>query len=299
MRRAIKKAGIGGAVLVVGALGWLGARGAARPAAATERSTEPAKDYAGHAAALKKTLPVGFGVVVEAPFVVTGNDTEAHLRAYSTRTVAWTVRMLKADFFAKDPAHIIDVYLFSDAAAYEKYAKELLHDTPTTPYGYYSPAHEALVMNIGTGGGTLVHEIVHPFMAANFPECPSWFNEGLASLYEQSAEREGHIVGLTNWRLAGLQEAIKGGKVPTVKALTGTTTEAFYGEGRGVNYAMARYLMYYLQERGKLREFYKAFVANVKTDPTGYDTLQKTLGEKDMGEFQKRWEGWVMGLRFP
>jgi len=28
----------------------------------------------------------------------------------------------------------------------------------------------------------LVHEIVHPFMRANFPECPAWFNEGLASL---------------------------------------------------------------------------------------------------------------------
>ena len=42
-------------------------------------------------------------------------------------------------------------------------------------------------MNIATGGGTLVHEIVHPFMAANFEQCPSWFNEGLGSLYEQSA----------------------------------------------------------------------------------------------------------------
>ena len=25
-----------------------------------------------------------------------------------------------------------------------------------------------------TGGGTLVHEIVHPFLRANFPECPAW-----------------------------------------------------------------------------------------------------------------------------
>ena len=46
-------------------------------------------------------------------------------------------------------------------------------------------------MNIATGGGTLVHEIVHPFVEANFPGCPTWFNEGLGSLYEQSAERKG------------------------------------------------------------------------------------------------------------
>ena len=40
-----------------------------------------------------------------------------------------------------------------------------------------------VVLGTSTGGGTLVHEIVHPFMRANFPNCPSWFDEGLASLY--------------------------------------------------------------------------------------------------------------------
>jgi hypothetical protein len=281
-----------GLAVVVGLLVVAGLAGAG-PA------TQAGKDYAAHAAALRKRLPAGFGVVVQAPFVVTGNDSEAHLRGYSERTVVWAVKRLKADFFERDPDNVIDVYLFTDAGAYERYAKELLGDVPTTPYGYYSPAHGALVMNIGTGGGTLVHEIVHPFMAANFPECPSWFNEGLASLFEQSAEREGHIVGLTNWRLAGLQAAIREGKAPTFKELTATSSAQFYGERRGVNYAAARYLLLYLQEQGKLREFYKAFVAGAKADPTGYGTLQKILGEKDMGDFEKRWEGWVMGLRFP
>jgi len=37
------------------------------------------------------------------------------------------------------------------------------------------------------------------------------FNEGLASLYEQSAERDGRIIGQTNWRLRGLQSAIRKG----------------------------------------------------------------------------------------
>ena len=31
--------------------------------------------------------------------------------------------------------------------------------------------------------------MVHPFVEANFPDCPAWFNEGLGSLYEQCAER--------------------------------------------------------------------------------------------------------------
>ena len=50
------------------------------------------------------------------------------------------------------------------------HALELFGDEPETPYGYFSAEHQALIMNIATGGGTLVHEIVHPFMEANVPE---------------------------------------------------------------------------------------------------------------------------------
>jgi hypothetical protein len=136
-------------------------------------------------------------------------------------------------------------------------------------------------------------------MRANFPECPDWFNEGLASLYEQSEDRAGHICGRTNWRLAGLQKAIQAGKLPTFEALCGTTNAQFYNEDRGSNYAQARYLCYYLQEKGLLVKFYHQFVANHKDAPTGYKTLKAVLGETDMAAFQKRWEGYVLGLRFP
>jgi len=152
-------------------------------------------------------------------------------------------------------------------------------------------------MNVSTGGGTLVHEIVHPFMAANFPACPAWFNEGLASLYEQSAERDGHIVGLTNWRLRGLQRAIRSGTVPSLKELLHTSDSEFYGPRSGIYYAQARYLCYYLQERGLLREFYRRFRAGCASDPTGYRTLKEVLGEDDMGAFQRRWEAFVLALR--
>ena len=66
-------------------------------------------------------------------------------------------------------------------------------------------------MNIGTGGGTLVHEVVHPFIAASFPAAPAWFNEGLASLYEAVREKDGQFWGLPNWRLDGLKRAIRAG----------------------------------------------------------------------------------------
>src|SRR6185369_3440763 len=122
-------------------------------------------------------------------------------------------------------------------------------------------------MNIATGTGTLVHEIVHPYVRANFPRCPAWFNEGLGSLYEQCGERDGHIVGYPNWRLPGLQRAIQASSVPSFAELTATTDAQFYGEDKGTNYAEARYLCYYLQEQGLLHKFYRAFAANQERDP--------------------------------
>jgi hypothetical protein len=153
-------------------------------------------------------------------------------------------------------------------------------------------------MNIATGGGTLVHEIVHPYIAANFPECPSWFNEGLASLYEASGERDGHIIGLVNWRLPALQRALRKGTVPPFKALCETTTDEFYNHDRGTNYSQARYLCYYLQEHGLLIRFYQTFRRNVASDPTGYETLKSILREDDMTEFQNRWKDFVLQLKF-
>jgi hypothetical protein len=237
----------------------------------------------------------GFTVVVEKPFVVVSNESAMAARSWAL-VIRGTVARLKQDYFAKDPDEILEIWLLRDAASYERYAKEFFGDTPSTPYGYYSPADRALIMNISTGGGTLVHEIVHPFIEANFPNCPAWFNEGLGSLYEQSGTVNGHIYGYTNWRLPGLQRGIKQKAVPTFQTLTSTTRKEFYGDETGINYAVARYLCYYLQERKLLVRFFREFTADEKNDPTGYRTLQKVLGVRDMAAFQKTWENFVLQL---
>ncbi len=256
-------------------------------------------DYAQHVIKLNEKIPdPAFTMLIQKPFVVIGDEPAAIVAVRAEQTVKWATARLKKMYFKKDPEDIIDIWLFKDKASYEKYTWEIFSDKPDTPYGYSSSEHKALIMNIGTGGGTLVHEIVHPFIAANFPDCPSWLNEGLGSLYEQSQAKGDEIVGLTNWRLAGLQEAIQKDKVPSFQALTSMTTNEFYTEDRGTNYAQARYLCYYLQEKGLLKKFYHAFYAARAEDPTGYKTLQSVLGKKDMNAFKKEWEAYVLKLRF-
>ena len=261
--------------------------------------TFTADDYARHVERLRAKLPSDeFTVLIEPPFVVIGDERPEVVRWRSRRTVRWAVDLLKRSYFERDPAEILDIWLFKDKDSYEKHAAKLFRSKPTTPYGYFSREDRALVMNIATGGGTLVHEIVHPFVAANFPKCPAWFNEGLGSLYEQCTERDGRIHGETNWRLAGLQEAIRQKRVASFKKLCSTTTAEFYEHDRGTNYAQARYLCYYLQEHGLLERFYHRLRARHAVDPTGHGTLKEVLGRADMDSFQRDWEWYVLKLRF-
>lgn len=239
-----------------------------------------------------------FTVLVEPPFVVLGDEPPAEVQRRASRTIHWSVKRLKQTYFQADPTRIIDVYLFGGPESYERHTREIFGEEPDTPYGYYSPRHAALIMNIATGGGTLVHEIVHPFMAANFPACPAWFNEGLASLYEQCGEEQGAIVGYPNWRLPGLQAALKARRLRPFAALCATTSDEFYGVDSGVNYAQARYLCYYLQERGRLRDYYHEFLARAGDDPGGYATLQRVVGASDMTRFEIEWRKFVLDLRW-
>jgi len=273
------------------------------PATTSFRFTEA--DFTRHVkelnAEMKKRLSSrvaqGFSIVIQKPFVVIGDEPKEVVQQRAQDTVKWAVDRLKQDFFSKDPDDILDIWLFKDEASYEKHTRLLFGETPTTPYGYYSSNHKALIMNIATGGGTLVHEIVHPFMEANFPACPPWLNEGLGSLYEQCGDVDGHIHGFTNWRLPGLQRAIGAKGVPSFKTLTEMDSSAFYNDDKGTNYAQSRYLCYYMQEKGVLVKFYQEFLARQKEDPSGFKSLQKVLCERDMDAFKTKWEKYVMRLR--
>jgi hypothetical protein len=264
------------------------------------RARGPA-EYAQHVMALRDRLSQDFRIVVEPPFVVIGNGSRAEVAAWAQGTVRRAVAALRKAYFAKDPERILDVFLFDDARSYERHAQRLSGHPPQTPYGYYDPDAGALIMNIATGGGTLVHELVHPFMHANFPECPAWFNEGMGSLYEQSRFREGALIGMTNWRLPGLQQAIRQERTASLHALTGASDREFYGDDTGVNYAHARYLLYYLQEHGLLQRYYREFRGAQREDPTGYAALLRVLDRtpQQMPEFERELNRYILALRFP
>lgn len=258
------------------------------PPAAEPPKDTAAADLAQHVYALKEKAPRGATLVQSGAFVVIGDEAPDQVKKRARDTVQWTTDLLKKDFFDADPDGFTDVWVFKDKQSYQTNAKALFGETPETPYGFYLPSRRAMVMNIKPGYGTLVHELVHPYVAKNCPTCPSWLNEGLASLFERPAERDGHLVGKPNWRLPALKVALREGTVGSFAELMATTDEQFYADERGNNYAQARYLCYWLQERGLLTRLVRGMQVRGEDDPTGYRLLTALVGP-DMAKFEKQW----------
>ncbi len=259
-------------------------------------ATPPDADFENKLQEMRAKVGAGFRVAMEKPFVVVSDQSAEDFERTRTGTIRWAVRMLKKDFFDKDPERVMVIYLFDGDDSYRGNVKKFFDQTPTTPYGYYSREHDALVMNIATGGGTLVHEMVHPLMEANFPRCPAWFNEGMGSLFEACREQEGHPAGLINWRLPVLKNGIRDGHFVPLRRLLSTTSEEFYTDPHGMHYAESRYLCYYLQEQGKLREFYRRFAADTEKDPCGISTLCDVLGVGQIEEVEKPFLAFIENL---
>lgn len=235
---------------------------------------------------------------VEDLFLVASNA-DAALTQRSLNTVRNVYSAMYREFMTVRPKQPVKIYLFADSNSYEAYCRKAYGKPPSTIFGFYMPHERKMVMNIETGTGTLAHEMVHPLIEADFPGVPSWFNEGFASLFEQSRYLEsGLLRGTTNWRLPNLQRALRAKDGPSLAKIITSTRDEFYGPRSGLNYAVARYLCYYLQEHDLLPRFYRAFRENVRRDPTGLNTLETILGRK-LDDFENQWRAWVLTLRYP
>lgn len=244
----------------------------------------------------------GWPIAVVGPFILTGNLSKERLGDYAESLVRMALDRLRLDFFSRDPNEPVVAYLFADDATYRRHTREIFGEEPETPFGYYDGSKRALVMNIATGGGTMVHEMTHPLLRANFPGARPWLDEGLASLFEQCRDREGHLVGMPNWRLPGLHHALRAGIAPSFEELLSSDAASFYGEERGTNYAMARYLLYFFQEQGVLVELWRRLVAGGAQEDGGLRVIAamaEQLGYADLGAFRRAWESFVLGVRYP
>jgi hypothetical protein len=240
----------------------------------------------------------GLRYTVAGPFLIAGDGTPAQLDRYRDGTILAAARALRATYFEREPAEPVLILLFESRGPYARLAKKWFGDADVPHYGFYRREQNVMLMNVSTGTGTLVHELVHALVATDFPGVPDWFNEGLASLYEQCSLGGGRITGHENWRLPGLQRAMRSGGLRSLRELI--EDEDFYDRANvGINYAQARYLLMYLQAKRMLPDCYRKFRANAARDPTGLKTLEGLVAPKSLEQFESDWRKWVTALRFP
>ena len=232
------------------------------------------------------------------PFRLAGDLGEGAFDRIADGTVDACTRALRRQFFVKEPARPYTVYLMGDDRSYRGVAREITGRDPDTPFGFCVKARRVLVMNIATGTGTLVHEMVHALMAADFPGAPAWFEEGLASLYEQCRVEETRLVGLPNWRLPIVREAVGDpGRYVPIGELARMDDATFYGPGSPVHYAEARYLMFYLQEQGVLERFYRALRDAPARERDPGRLLATLLKVEDVDRVDADFRAWAMTVR--
>src|SRR5438128_1827116 len=83
------------------------------------------EDFDQHMAELRRKVPSqAFTLVRQTPFVVIGDEPAEIVRSRASSIVKLAVDSLKRDYFAKDPAEIIDIWLFKDKESYEKHTRK-------------------------------------------------------------------------------------------------------------------------------------------------------------------------------
>jgi hypothetical protein len=224
------------------------------------------------------------------------SNADEHQIQRAVETLRDYTQALSRTYFQRPPTRTVRVYLFRDKDSYQQYCNRAYDNPPRTPFGFYMPGERKIVVNLNTGQGTLAHELVHPLMEADFPRSPAWFNEGFASLFEQSTYKRGESIrGIINWRIRSLKRALARPAPPTLSQMLALTRDDFYGNNSGINYAVARYLCLYLQERDLLARFYREFRESVRDDPTGSATLQTVTG-RTLAQLENDYREWVKSL---
>ncbi|GAB4149583.1 MAG: hypothetical protein Tsb009_23950 [Planctomycetaceae bacterium] len=300
-----------GPVVIVGSLYWL-TMPAPRTSANDQRAEIPPRAVSGMlsqaqreqletecqkmANLLRKTLGPECQLTVSPPFLLGGNLPESELQRYNRKFVQPIRNALQTSYFDRKPSEPITLLLFSDDEFFQKYAKVLDGGDRYCYSGYYRRGDRRIVLNIGSGDGTLAHELTHALGHFDFPKMPEWFDEGLASLHEECEfSPDGlRLIGLPNWRHKLLIPEIRAGRLESTEKLMSRKSVRGPRQTEAIRYAHARYFCMYLQHRQLLTSFYRKFRATAEADPTGIHALKELLHVKSLDKFDRDFQQWVL-----
>jgi hypothetical protein len=279
--------------------------GALLPEASIDASLARARDIAERLQAARDLFGADVHTrVLDDTFVLAGKPA-----ALLDRAGALLDRALPQLYTARFARHDLDpvtVLLFPTDEGYGAYVARF--DGNPHDWGIFNVRTHVIAAK-GSGGDaflpTLLHEVVHPIMEADFPRDQVWFEEGVASLFEApmfAADGSLHVVP-KNRRQERLRAAFRSPKerdevtLPKLFAMDAVTFNARIDGGKDQsrhsrNYALARSFCAWLEEKGKLWEFYRTWRDGVVADERGEKAFERVIGMTVEGA-EAPWREWA------
>lgn len=232
-------------------------------------------------------------VLIRPPYIIAGNMSEDVLDRLHRDVIRPTERALTVSFFDSTPTEPITIVAFSDGEAFREFARRVDRRQSDSYYGYYLRPSRRIVVDISTGAGTLAHELTHALAHFDFPTMPEWFDEGLASLFEQSefTDNGRRLTGGDNWRVHHVLRALHDNRMRSTAELA---SQGLRADFQAIDYAQARYMCLYLQDQQLLEPFYRKLRARSEIDPNGWQTLQELLALEKSSEVDADFRRWVV-----
>lgn len=232
-------------------------------------------------------------ILIRPPYVIAGDMTEEVLDRLYRDVVRPTERALNISFFDASPSEPITIIAYADEVRFRDFALRVDRRRADSYYGYYLRPQRRVVVNVSTGSGTLAHELTHALAHFDFPQMPEWFDEGLASLFEQSefTDNARRLCGTDNWRVHQVLRAIHDNHLRPAFDLANTGLRT---EHQAIDYAQARYLCLYLQDQQLLEPYYRKLRSQSAVDPTGWNTLISLLDFEKPAEIDADFRRWIV-----
>ena len=145
------------------------------------------------------------------PFLIAGLDHDASADEHFRKGVNRYYDYLMREYFEDPPQRILVIVVASRPFRLVAATRALYPHVDLPLYapflGYYNRADNLIMATGGPAGyGTLLHELVHALVEADFQRAPPWLDEGLASLHERTRWAAGRLQALPNWRMEHLRE---------------------------------------------------------------------------------------------
>jgi hypothetical protein len=239
----------------------------------------PGYDYKEIIDKYQKMLPQGFSVTKYRYFIIFSELDENQTYSLIENDVKKTSAAMTENYVNKLPDVITPIIIFNDYDRYKGFVLKNydIEESDISPYGFFKISKNVIVVRYVSWKGSIMHEVTHRFLRSDFPEIPSWFDEGFAALHEKSTYKNGVLSGDFSWRIISIRRAFENNNYTGLKTLMESSDDELYGPRSSFYYAQSRYLLMMLQQKGLLKDYYILFRDTYSTDETGITQLEKVM----------------------